>query len=121
MSDLQSEWYPIIMAGEGNHRPRRRYVEEEYMFANCMGFRFALSKTSGNTLSLLYTRAYKYCWSMLQKLWFQHVWPCLQQEMRTQEVLASVLQPIIYLIQECTLEEYEIIILPPFRYGNSSP
>lgn len=58
---------------------------------------------------------------MLQKLWFQHVWPCLQQEMRTQEVLASVLQPIIYLIQECTLEEYEIVILPPFRYGNSSP
>ncbi|XP_024084820.1 SCY1-like protein 2 isoform X2 [Cimex lectularius] len=50
-----------------------------------------------------------------RKLWFQHVWPCLQQEMRTQEVLASVLQPIIYLIQECSVEEYEQIILPSFR------
>lgn len=48
-------------------------------------------------------------------MWFQHVWPCLQQEMKTQEVLAAVLQPIIFLIQECTLEEYESIILPSFR------
>lgn len=50
-----------------------------------------------------------------QKLWFQHVWPCLQQEMKTQEVLAAVLQPIIFLVQECTLEEYESLILPSFR------
>ncbi|XP_046681827.1 SCY1-like protein 2 [Homalodisca vitripennis] len=56
-----------------------------------------------------------------RKLWFQHVWPCLQQEMRTQEVLAAVLQPIIYLIQECSVEEYENIILPPFRNVFSIP
>ncbi|BES98273.1 protein kinase activity [Nesidiocoris tenuis] len=56
-----------------------------------------------------------------RKLWFQHVWPCLQQEMRTQEVLAAVLQPILYLIQECSLEEYEDIILPTFRNVFSIP
>ncbi|KAI5729876.1 hypothetical protein M8J76_007507 [Diaphorina citri] len=56
-----------------------------------------------------------------KKLWFQHVWPSLQQEMRTAEVLASVLQPIIYLIQECSLEEYENIILPAFRSVFSAP
>ncbi|XP_039287541.1 SCY1-like protein 2 [Nilaparvata lugens] len=56
-----------------------------------------------------------------RKLWFQHVWPCLQQEMRTQEVLAAVLQPIIHLIQECSLEEYENIILPAFRNVFSIP
>jgi SCY1-like protein 2 len=43
------------------------------------------------------------------------VWPCLQQETRTQEVLAAVLQPIIFLVQESTVEEYEAIILPSFR------
>ncbi|XP_075230291.1 SCY1-like protein bma [Lycorma delicatula] len=58
---------------------------------------------------------------MPRKLWFQHVWPCLQQEMRTQEVLAAVLQPIIYLVQECSLEEYENIILPAFRNVFSIP
>lgn len=50
-----------------------------------------------------------------QKLWYQHVWPSLQQEMRTQEVLAAVLQPVLYLIQESTVEEYESVILPYFR------
>jgi hypothetical protein len=52
---------------------------------------------------------------VFQKLWFQHIWPCLQQEMKTQEVLAAVLQPIIFLVQECTIEEYESVILPSFR------
>ncbi|XP_069702652.1 SCY1-like protein 2 [Periplaneta americana] len=56
-----------------------------------------------------------------RKLWFQHVWPCLQQEMKTQEVLAAVLQPIIFLVQECTIEEYESIILPSFRNVFSIP
>ncbi|EEB16558.1 conserved hypothetical protein [Pediculus humanus corporis] len=56
-----------------------------------------------------------------KKLWFQHVWPCLQQEMKTQEVLAAVLQPIIFLVQETTLEEYETIILPYFRTVFSIP
>jgi len=54
---------------------------------------------------------------MFQKLWFQHVWPCLQLEMKTQEVLAAVLEPVISLVQECTSEEYESIILPSFRYA----
>ncbi|XP_049828871.1 SCY1-like protein 2 [Schistocerca gregaria] len=56
-----------------------------------------------------------------RKLWFQHVWPSLQQEMKTQEVLAAVLQPIIFLVQECTIEEYESIILPAFRSVFSIP
>ncbi|XP_068250884.1 LOW QUALITY PROTEIN: SCY1-like protein 2 [Palaemon carinicauda] len=50
-----------------------------------------------------------------QKMWFLHVWPSLQQEMRTQEVLAAVLQPILQLISEITTDEYENIILPHFR------
>ncbi|KAK7074754.1 hypothetical protein SK128_003762, partial [Halocaridina rubra] len=49
------------------------------------------------------------------KLWFLHVWPSLQQEMRTQEVLAAVLQPILQLISNITTDEYENIILPHFR------
>ncbi|KAJ3629423.1 hypothetical protein MTP99_013816 [Tenebrio molitor] len=56
-----------------------------------------------------------------KKLWYQHVWPSLQQEMRSQEVLAAVLQPVLYLIQESTIEEYESIILPSFRSVFSAP
>lgn len=52
----------------------------------------------------------------MQKLWWQHVWPCLQQEMRTAEVLAAVLQPALSLVAESTTKEYESIILPTFRY-----
>ncbi|MPC29629.1 hypothetical protein E2C01_022872 [Portunus trituberculatus] len=50
----------------------------------------------------------------VMKLWFLHVWPSLQQEMRTQEVLAAVLQPILKLISDVTTDEYENIILPHF-------
>ncbi|KAG5885661.1 hypothetical protein JTB14_037510 [Gonioctena quinquepunctata] len=56
-----------------------------------------------------------------KKLWYQHVWPSLQQEMKTQEVLASALQPVLYLIQESNIEEYESIILPSFRGVFSAP
>ncbi|KAJ6640725.1 SCY1-like protein 2 [Pseudolycoriella hygida] len=56
-----------------------------------------------------------------RKLWWQHVWPCLQQEMRTAEVLAAVLQPALALVQEATLAEYETIILPSFRAMFSAP
>lgn len=57
----------------------------------------------------------------LQKLWWQHIWVSLQQDLRTQDSLAAVLQPILVLIQESTLEEYEEIVLPVFRGLFSAP
>ncbi|XP_046394764.1 SCY1-like protein 2 isoform X2 [Ischnura elegans] len=56
-----------------------------------------------------------------RKLWFQHVWPHLQLEMRTQEVLAAVLQPVLFIVRECSAEEYQSIILPAFRNVFSTP
>lgn len=50
-----------------------------------------------------------------QKLWFQHVWPSLQQELRTQEVLAAALQPILLMIQEISPDEYQLHIMPTIR------
>lgn len=52
----------------------------------------------------------------VQKLWWQHVWPFLQQEMRGAEVLAAVLQPALAIVQEATANEYEEFILPTFKY-----
>ena len=34
-----------------------------------------------------------------QKLWFQHIWPILEQEVRSQEVLAAVLEPVLFLVK----------------------
>ncbi|XP_048505533.1 SCY1-like protein 2 isoform X2 [Athalia rosae] len=56
-----------------------------------------------------------------RKLWYQHIWPYLQMESRSQEVLAAVLQPMLYIIQDSTVEEYETIILPTFRAVFSTP
>ena len=50
-----------------------------------------------------------------QKLWFQHAWPSLQQELRTQEVLAAALQPILLIIREISAAEYQTYILPTMR------
>lgn len=52
----------------------------------------------------------------LQKLRWQHVWPSLQQEMRTAEVLAAVLAPAIKMVAMSSKPEYEQILLPTFRY-----
>ena len=44
------------------------------------------------------------------------MWPLLQQEIRSQEVLAAVLEPVLFLIMECSPEEYATMILPSLRY-----
>ncbi|XP_016841900.1 SCY1-like protein 2 isoform X1 [Nasonia vitripennis] len=56
-----------------------------------------------------------------RKLWYQHIWPYLQHEARSQEVFAAVLQPMLHIIQHSTIEEYENIILPNFRPLFSAP
>uniref|UniRef100_A0ABD2X8J5 Protein kinase domain-containing protein n=1 Tax=Trichogramma kaykai TaxID=54128 RepID=A0ABD2X8J5_9HYME len=50
-----------------------------------------------------------------RKLWYQHIWPYLQHETLSQEVFAAVLQPMLYIIQNSSLENYQTILLPKFR------
>ncbi|XP_055384168.1 SCY1-like protein 2 [Condylostylus longicornis] len=57
----------------------------------------------------------------VKKLWWQHIWPYLQQEMRTAEVLAAVLLPVLVLVQESKIHEYETFILPIFKTVFASP
>lgn len=54
-------------------------------------------------------------------MWYQHIWPYLQAESKSQEVFASVLQPMLFIIQQSSTEDYEKIILPSFRELFSSP
>ncbi len=57
----------------------------------------------------------------MQKLWFQHTWPILESEVRSQEVLAAVLEPVLFLVKECSPEEYRGIVLPALRPVFSNP
>ncbi|XP_053624423.1 SCY1-like protein 2 isoform X3 [Plodia interpunctella] len=50
-----------------------------------------------------------------KKLRWQHVWPALQLEVRTAEVLAAVLQPIIWLTNEATQDEFSHYVLPTLK------
>ncbi|XP_076372839.1 SCY1-like protein 2 [Tachypleus tridentatus] len=50
-----------------------------------------------------------------KKLWYQHVLPSLKSELQSPEVLAAALQPLLYIIDESTPEEYQTLILPMFR------
>ncbi|XP_026314465.1 SCY1-like protein 2 isoform X2 [Hyposmocoma kahamanoa] len=56
-----------------------------------------------------------------KKLRWQHVWPALQLEVRTAEVLAAVLQPIIWLTNEATQEEFSFYVLPTLKNLMNSP
>ena len=44
------------------------------------------------------------------------MWPILEQEVRSQEALAAALEPVLFLVNECSPEEYSAIILPVLRY-----
>lgn len=52
---------------------------------------------------------------VLQKLRWQHVWPALQMEVRTAEVLAAVLQPVIWLTNEAAPDEFSHYVLPTLK------
>lgn len=50
-----------------------------------------------------------------QKLWYLHVLPSLNAELQSPEVLAAALQPLLFMIEESTTDEYTQLILPVFR------
>ncbi|CAH0716092.1 unnamed protein product, partial [Brenthis ino] len=50
-----------------------------------------------------------------KKLRWQHVWPVLQLEVRSTEVLADVLIPVIWMTNEATPEEFGSYVLPALR------
>ncbi|XP_061730149.1 SCY1-like protein 2 isoform X2 [Cydia pomonella] len=56
-----------------------------------------------------------------KKLRWQLVWPALQLEVRTAEVLAAVLQPIIWLTNEATPDEFSHYVLPTLKNLMNSP
>lgn len=44
-------------------------------------------------------------------MWFQHILPSMAVEIQTPEVLAAALQPIIYMINQSTAEEFQEFML----------
>nr|XP_012140238.1 PREDICTED: SCY1-like protein 2 isoform X2 [Megachile rotundata] len=50
-----------------------------------------------------------------KKLWYQHVWTYLQTELESQEVQSAALQPVLYIVQNSTQEEYDRIVFPSLR------
>ncbi|CAG9558359.1 unnamed protein product [Danaus chrysippus] len=50
-----------------------------------------------------------------KKLRWQLIWPAIQLELRTSEVLASVLIPIMWITNEATPEEFEEFIMPALK------
>lgn len=51
----------------------------------------------------------------IQKIRYQHIWPNLQREIVSSDVLAAALVPAITLTALATKSEYECILLPTFR------
>ncbi|KAJ8737555.1 hypothetical protein PYW08_000150 [Mythimna loreyi] len=55
------------------------------------------------------------------KLRWQHIWPGLQNEIRTAEVLAAVLQSVMWLIKESNDDEFTFYIFPTIKVLLNSP
>ncbi|XP_034174802.1 SCY1-like protein bma isoform X1 [Osmia lignaria lignaria] len=50
-----------------------------------------------------------------KKLWYQHIWTYLQIELESQEVQSAALQPVLYIVQNSTQDEYDQIVFPSLR------
>ncbi|CAK9798389.1 SCY1-like protein 2 [Anthophora quadrimaculata] len=50
-----------------------------------------------------------------KKLWYQHIWTYLQTELESQKIQSAVLQPVLYIVQNSTQEEYDQILFPSLR------
>ncbi|XP_015792718.1 SCY1-like protein 2 isoform X2 [Tetranychus urticae] len=50
-----------------------------------------------------------------KKMWFTHILPSMEAEFQSSEVLAAALQPLLRMIEESTVEEYQNIIYPIVR------
>ncbi|XP_076248315.1 SCY1-like protein bma isoform X2 [Calliopsis andreniformis] len=50
-----------------------------------------------------------------RKLRYQHVWTYLQTELENEDFQSAVLQPVLYIVQDSTPEEYNQIIFPTLR------
>lgn len=48
-------------------------------------------------------------------MWFQHILPSMENEYQSSEVLAAALQPLLRIIEESTIEEYQTMIYPTVR------
>lgn len=45
-------------------------------------------------------------------MWYMHILPSMECELQSPEVLAAALQPIIYMINESSAQEFQEFILP---------
>ncbi|XP_067204550.1 SCY1-like protein 2 [Linepithema humile] len=52
---------------------------------------------------------------VLRKIWYQHVWTNLIEELQTQEVMSAVLKPTLYIIQNSSTEEYMKFLFPSLQ------
>ncbi|XP_067204009.1 SCY1-like protein 2 isoform X2 [Linepithema humile] len=50
-----------------------------------------------------------------RKIWYQHVWTNLIEELQTQEVMSAVLKPTLYIIQNSSTEEYMKFLFPSLQ------
>ncbi|XP_077302425.1 SCY1-like protein bma [Arctopsyche grandis] len=50
-----------------------------------------------------------------RKIWWQHIWPYLQMEINMGEVLAAVLVPVMYMVKNSSMEEYEFHMVPTLK------
>lgn len=77
---------------------------------------YALHARRGNVArARVISRASKTLRLTLQKLWYQHIWTYLQVEMESKDVQSAVLQPVLYIVQNSTQEEYDQIVFPSLR------
>jgi hypothetical protein len=56
-----------------------------------------------------------------QKMWYQHMLPSMETDLLGSEVMGAALQPLFFMIEESTDEEYSNILLPILKNVMSIP
>lgn len=57
----------------------------------------------------------------LQKMWYQHMLPSMETDLLGSDVMGAALQPLFFMIEESTDEEYANILFPTLKNVMSIP
>lgn len=115
--------FPFVMlpfrsfiSSEINSIPMRIYIYSEYHFDRI----FHLSFPTPSVTSPSYmTRSVSLIIS--QKMWYQHMLPSMETDLLGSDVMGAALQPLFFMIEESTEEEYANILFPILKNLMSIP
>jgi len=122
---LQESVFHLVNQDTRHRPPARSLVQITYFgdpAVQALQFLEALDAKDTNQKAQFFRNSLLEVFAIIpKKLWLQQIWPFLQIELTKQEMMAAVLESVIFLVQESSQLEFETFLQPHTRPLFSGP